>query len=806
MLNSGILVGTVLHDTYEITRLIEEGGMGMVFEAKSVRLAKKRFAIKVLRGSVVSEDPEAYARFRQEAEIISSLGHPNIVDVIDFNITDDGSPYMVMELLTGEDLGSRLDRDKMLQPEVAGQVFLQIGAALQAAHDEGVVHRDLKPKNVFLVNEPGNPNKVKLLDFGISKLRNSSRVLTKHHSAVGTPLYMSPEQTEGGEIDHTTDVFSMATTAYLCLTGVHPFEGPTEYKIMTKVCQEDPAPACKLRPELPAEVHDILRQAHHKSRELRYARAEDFGVELAEALGVPWARTGRISGVMDAVGDSGSKPPPEQRQTPESGRMTRVETPTPFMVEQRPTDASGDISEPDAGPAEEEQNSADIIPTALKPTPPPQETMILRQEDDPVEDAPAAEPEPEPSPEPEPVEAQEELAGQATQILQRNEENKERAPTEMESTPPPTMILPVEDAVVDSQEALAPVTEPEPEPEPEPAPGPPADASRSAPVSAPTTPPGSDTDQVPVAPTPPKSRLALFLGGGGALLVVGLLGGYLLSTGGAAVRPPKAAVPRPTPKAAAPPALPADLAAAMAPSSPDAAARPDARQSNLARAAEPPPAPAVPAMKPKKPKTRPANVAPRPAAPSALREPATDISAPLERAQKAFKTAMALGNVKMFQRALREADAVLQAQPRHQEALLITGVSACKTGSAARAKKAHARLRKGHRARMETACNEAGIQLSKPKGPSESDRKQATSLAGQAGRALKTGMALEQPALFGKAGKLASKAASLDPGNIQARYVKAASGCLLGKKAAWRKLARGLPSALQSKLKALCAQ
>ena len=172
--SSDVRVGSVLRDTYEIVSLLGKGGMGAVFLARHLRLKGKQVAIKVLLNSA-SLNPELYARFQREAEIASQLGHPNIVEVLDFDTLPDGTPFLVMEYLRGESLEQRLERGPIPLAETLG-LTRQVGSALQAAHRAGIIHRDLKPANVFLVpTDSGGVvgERVKLLDFGISKMVDS---------------------------------------------------------------------------------------------------------------------------------------------------------------------------------------------------------------------------------------------------------------------------------------------------------------------------------------------------------------------------------------------------------------------------------------------------------------------------------------------------------------------------------------------------------------------------------------------------------------------------------------------------------
>ena len=217
------LVGVVLEGAYRITRLLGEGGMGAVYEGVQLRL-NKRVAIKLMARDLAS-NREALARFHREAEITSHLGHPHLVTVFDFGQAESGEPYLVMEYLEGEDLDHRLRRVGRLPIETTVHVIRQVASALNAAHDQGVVHRDLKPGNVFLVQIPGEPDFVKVLDFGISKMKAARTQLTSASAVMGTPNYMSPEQATGmiDDIDHRADQWALACIAWEMLLGRCPF-------------------------------------------------------------------------------------------------------------------------------------------------------------------------------------------------------------------------------------------------------------------------------------------------------------------------------------------------------------------------------------------------------------------------------------------------------------------------------------------------------------------------------------------------------------------------------------------------------
>jgi serine/threonine-protein kinase len=229
-------------------------------------------AIKVLLADVIQAD--CMARFRREAEIASRLGHPNIVEVHDFNQLEDGTPYLVLEYLEGETLADRLRRGPMSVDETF-TVVRQGGAALAAAHAEGIVHRDLKPQNVFLVPSEHDGHTViraKVLDFGISKIRGSSTVQTQDSMVLGTPQYMSPEQAMGNNaaVDQRTDVFAMGTMVYEMLSGGPAFGGNSVPEVVFKAVYEEPAPLGDRVPGLGAPVIAAVNRAMAKLPEERF--------------------------------------------------------------------------------------------------------------------------------------------------------------------------------------------------------------------------------------------------------------------------------------------------------------------------------------------------------------------------------------------------------------------------------------------------------------------------------------------------------------------------------------------------------
>jgi serine/threonine-protein kinase len=282
------LVGTVLEGAYRITRLIGEGGMGAVYEAVQLRLAK-RVAVKLMARHLAA-DEKALARFHREAEITSHLGHPHLVAVVDYGQAESGEPYLVMEYLEGEDLDHRLRRVGRMPIESVVRVVKQVASALSAAHAQGIVHRDLKPGNIFLVQIPGEPDFVKVLDFGISKMMAARTRLTNASSAVGTPIYMSPEQATGlvEEVDHHVDQWALACIAWEMLLGHPPFVADDVTALLYQIIKMDPHPLTPRVPGLPPGVELELRQALAKRPADRFPSIREFSHAFeSAALGRP---------------------------------------------------------------------------------------------------------------------------------------------------------------------------------------------------------------------------------------------------------------------------------------------------------------------------------------------------------------------------------------------------------------------------------------------------------------------------------------------------------------------------------------
>ncbi len=285
------LIGQILGGAYRVLRQLDAGGMGMVYEAEHVRL-RRPLAVKIMAGHL-AQDENALARFHREAEIVSQLEHPHIVQVIDFDTTPAGQPFLVMELLRGISLESRLERGLMAIDE-AVLIATQAASGLSAAHRRDIVHRDLKPANIFLLDSSDQVF-VKLLDFGISKRTGHSRGLTGEFDILGTPDYMAPEQALGRTalVDHRGDQFALAVITYEMLTGRLPFAADEVMEVLQRVIRDTPTAPSVVRPEIPQRVDDVILRALSKRPEERFESIAEF----AEALSSAWRSSGRPSGI-----------------------------------------------------------------------------------------------------------------------------------------------------------------------------------------------------------------------------------------------------------------------------------------------------------------------------------------------------------------------------------------------------------------------------------------------------------------------------------------------------------------------------
>jgi serine/threonine protein kinase len=278
-------LGSVIDGAYRLTRLVSKGGMGTVYEATQLRL-NRRVAVKIMVPEL-TENAEAMARFRREVKVTSQLAHPNVVQLLDYGTTASGQPYLVTEFLEGEDLEQRLMRVSQLLLSTALPILRQVVSALAAIHAKGIIHRDLKPGNVLLLQIDGAADFVKVVDFGISKVRSSETKLTKAATMIGTPEYMSPEQAMGrvDEVDHRSDQWALACMVWRMLSGRPPFEGQHINDLLERVVQDDPPRLLDTAPHASPQIEKVLRRALAKRQSQRFPTVMAFLRAFESAAG-----------------------------------------------------------------------------------------------------------------------------------------------------------------------------------------------------------------------------------------------------------------------------------------------------------------------------------------------------------------------------------------------------------------------------------------------------------------------------------------------------------------------------------------
>jgi serine/threonine protein kinase len=298
--------GVVVANRYRLVRQLGVGGMGTVWLADDLELDSP-CALKLIDDDK-AQSSEVRVRFAREAKVAAQLRGAHVVDVFEHGEWEE-TPFIAMEYLEGEDLGTRLDREEVLDLASTYRVAAHVARALARAHAFGIVHRDLKPENIFLV--PTDDGEVaKVVDFGIAKhdaysLRDKT---TKTGSFLGTPYYVSPEQARGKPTDHRSDLWSLAVIVFQCLTGRPPFESEALGELMGLILYEDLPRPSDIRPELPPAFDDWWQRAAQRDREDRFQSAKEFADALADALGQPNILTvpslaPRVSLMIEGTGD-----------------------------------------------------------------------------------------------------------------------------------------------------------------------------------------------------------------------------------------------------------------------------------------------------------------------------------------------------------------------------------------------------------------------------------------------------------------------------------------------------------------------
>ena len=355
---------------YCITSLIKRGGMGAVYLAEHPEIGRK-VAIKVMFKTLDEESRDA-ERFLFEARAAANIVHPNVIDIYDFGRLEDGRPYLVMELLQGQELKEIiLQHGKMTAAEVL-PYLRQICAGLQAAHNEGIVHRDLKPENVFVLAR--KPLAVRVLDFGIAKTQTwSGATLTSTGKILGTPLVIAPEQAscESASISPRTDLYSLGVILYWMLSGEPPFPQDAPVVLVARHILTPPRPLEEVEPSVPPEVAALVNQCLEKSPEARPATASEVSARFAAALGeateheepvVPWAR-------VRSIVPRGTPTPTDLSTSANTSASTMVDA-----VHEARDDDHGEEPEKDRGEGRGKKTGTDLdVPGLDQAFSPPQE-------------------------------------------------------------------------------------------------------------------------------------------------------------------------------------------------------------------------------------------------------------------------------------------------------------------------------------------------------------------------------------------------------------------------------------------------
>lgn len=289
------LEGSIIDERYRLIRKIGEGGMATVWEAEHQTLGSS-VAVKFLRYGAM-QNAQVRERFLREARVAASVRHRNVVEIMDFGVTSDGAPYLVMELLNGEPLASLLARESFLEPAEAIRIISLVLRGIVAVHEEGIVHRDLKPQNIFVV-EDVDGRYPKLLDFGVCRITESGeKSITREGTILGTLEYMSPEQARGRkDVDYRTDVYAAGAILYETLTGRLPHESKNPGDLLVKIACDPPARVETYQLGIPPALAEVVHKAIAKDRDERYQSAR----EMREALYAA-SRAGGFGNVVSGV-------------------------------------------------------------------------------------------------------------------------------------------------------------------------------------------------------------------------------------------------------------------------------------------------------------------------------------------------------------------------------------------------------------------------------------------------------------------------------------------------------------------------
>jgi serine/threonine-protein kinase len=363
------LVGAVLNGRWKLVRLLGEGGMGAVFEADGTRGEGKR-AIKVLHPEFAEEE-QILQRFFNEAQATHSLSHPNIASIQEAARAEDGTPYLVMELLQGASLGAYLEQGKPMAPQQAIPMTIEMLQALGMAHARKIVHRDLKPDNLFLVRDAHGQLHAKILDFGIAKVMDAAGGMgskTRTGVLLGTPGYMSPEQIKNSKgVDPRTDLWSVGIILYEMLTCQPPFPADNEFARLTTVLTSEARPIEQVAPHL-AALSPFFRRALAKEPHQRFQTAEEMAQALAALLRSASAAPPRPADHSPSIPVS-FQPPATLQANVSPAAPTAVST-APVHVSYLPQQPIATLQSPStAGPTHVSVQRPPGVPTVSSPAP-----------------------------------------------------------------------------------------------------------------------------------------------------------------------------------------------------------------------------------------------------------------------------------------------------------------------------------------------------------------------------------------------------------------------------------------------------
>jgi eukaryotic-like serine/threonine-protein kinase len=344
------LVGKTIAGRYVLRGLIGHGGMGAVYEAELMGLGR-RFAIKFVDPEFATEET-VVARFAREAKAMSTVESPHIVGVFDAG-TEDGRPYLVMELLRGEDLGQRLRKQARIPLSESMHVVAQVLKGLARAHAAGIIHRDLKPDNVFLVKGHTDPLFAKIVDFGISKIERprantTPLALTGRGTVLGTPFYMSPEQAQASsDVDVRADLYSVGAILFECLTGRPPHTGESYEQVILSICMRDAPDVRAVDPKLSPEISAFLARSLARDKNQRFSSAERM-----------------LAGLHEVAPEEKTRVPLDP---PAPLTMLSPGTPAPAAAAEQPVSVKTQIGTPDLVPAP----TSPRVPMPSQPEPAP---------------------------------------------------------------------------------------------------------------------------------------------------------------------------------------------------------------------------------------------------------------------------------------------------------------------------------------------------------------------------------------------------------------------------------------------------